>query len=125
MSASKKILIAEDSNIVLTVVSRILEKINFEVRGVKNGEDLLKQLETNTYDLILLDINMPLMDGITCIKHIRSDSRKEIKDIPVIAITGNARNYNTEEYMSLGFSGIVEKPLDFDLLTKKIIELLD
>jgi hypothetical protein len=124
MQTQKKILIAEDSNIVLSVVTKILENMNYEVVGVKNGEELLKSVEDHPFDLILMDINMPKMDGITCTKHIRENKIKRIKEIPIIAISGNAMNYSVEEYKELGINDLIQKPIDFDLLAKKIFEML-
>ncbi len=121
----KRILIAEDSNIVLSIVSRILQNMNYEVEGVKNGTEVLEQLKTNTFDLILMDISMPRMDGISCVNHIRKHESKESKEIPIIAISGNALNLSEKKYLELGFNGIIEKPINFDLLAKEIFKILD
>ena len=125
MESSKNILIAEDSNIVLSVVTKILENMNYHVDGVKNGEELLKSIETESYDLVLMDINMPKMDGITCAKHIRENKEQKINQIPIIAISGNALNYSVDQYKSLGINDLIQKPIDFDLLAKKIVDLLN
>ena len=125
MTMHRKILIAEDSNIVLSVVTKILENMSYEVVGVKNGEDLLNSIENTNFDLILMDINMPKMDGITCTKHIRENKSQRIKEIPIIAISGNAMNYTVEEYKSLGIDDLIQKQIDFDLLAKKIVEILN
>lgn len=124
MQTQKKILIAEDSNIVLSVVTKILENMNYAVIGVKNGEELLKSIQKSHFDLILMDINMPKMDGITCTRHIRENKIKRIKEIPIIAISGNAMNFSVEEYKELGINDLIQKPIDFDLLAKKIFEML-
>jgi two-component system, cell cycle response regulator DivK len=69
---TKKVLIAEDSSVIQNLTKKILEFQNFEISAVKNGRDVLKALEKENFDVILLDINMPIMDGMTCAKQIRN-----------------------------------------------------
>ena len=124
MSSSKKILIAEDSNIVSSLTKKVLENMKYEVDVVKNGLEILEKLKTAEYQLILMDINMPKMDGIECTQKIRENSDKKISDIPILAISGNAKNYTVEQYKELGINDLIQKPIDFDTLTKKIIDIL-
>lgn len=124
MSEGKKIIIAEDSNIIMSLVTRILQNMDYEVIGVKNGKELLQKLEKTVADLILLDINMPQMDGITCAKLIRENKNEEINHIPIIALSGNALNLTPEEYKAKGINDLIQKPIDFDLMAKKIQEFL-
>lgn len=125
MLDGKKIIIAEDSNIILSVVSRILQNMNYEVLGVRNGVELLKILEKQKCDLILMDINMPKMDGITCAREIRKHSKDTIKNIPIIALSGNAKNLSVEEFKEEGINDLIQKPIDFDLMARKIQEYLN
>jgi CheY-like chemotaxis protein len=124
MSSSKKILIAEDSNIVSSLTKKVLENMKYEVDVVKNGLEILEKLKTSEYQLILMDINMPKMDGIECTQNIRSNSDKSISDIPILAISGNAKNFTIDQYKELGINDLIQKPIDFDSLTKKIIDIL-
>jgi len=115
----KKILIAEDSSVIQNLTKKILSFQGFEVYSVKNGKEVLILLVCNTIDVILMDINMPVMDGMECTKAIRvldNDSSK----IPVIAITGNARNYTEEEFKEAGIDAFLQKPLNFDLLVETV-----
>lgn len=116
MSTPNKVLIAEDSSVIQNLVKKILEFQNFEITAVKNGEQVLQMLDKDPYDIILLDINMPVMDGMECVKAIRSLSDKKKSKIPVVAITGNARNYSGEEFKDVGFNDVLMKPLNFDKL---------
>ncbi len=124
MADQKKILIAEDSNIVMNVVSKILENMNYIVYGVKNGEELLDKIEKENFDLILMDINMPKMDGITCAQKIRKSDREQIKNIPIIALSGNDKNLTVKEYNAVGINDLILKPIDFDILAQKINKTL-
>lgn len=122
MSELKKILIGEDSNIVLSVVKKILENMKYEVMGVKNGLEILAELNKDSYDLILLDISMPKMDGLECTQKIRSSENDKIKNIPIIAISGNAKNFSLDQYREYGINDLIQKPIDFDILAKKIVD---
>ena len=88
---SKRIIVAEDSSVIQNLTKKILSQLNYEIISVKNGQQVIDLISNENYDLILLDIHMPVMDGMECAKSIRSmDGDK--KDIPIIAITGNANN---------------------------------
>lgn len=123
MTESKKILFAEDSSIVLNLVSKVLQNQNFKVKGVKNGQKLLEEIEKDQYDLVLMDITMPVMDGLDCTKQIRNNPKRHISEVPIIAISGNARNFTLKQYQDIGINDLIEKPINFDLLTTKIIDI--
>lgn len=118
--AAKKVLIAEDSSVIQNLTKKILQFQNFEISAVKNGKDVLKALDKEKFDIILLDINMPLMDGMECAKAIRSLEDKEKAKIPIVAITGNAKNYTEEDFHSVGINEYLPKPLDFDKLVESV-----
>jgi two-component system, cell cycle response regulator DivK len=116
----KKILVAEDSSVIQNLTKKILTLQNYQITAVKNGEQVLEKLEEESFDLILMDINMPVMDGIECTKKVRSLSDETKKNIPIVAITGNARNYTMEEFLSNGINDFIPKPLNFDQLVEKV-----
>lgn len=116
MSAPKKVLIAEDSSVIQNLTKKILQQQDYEIKSVKNGQELLKIVETETFDVILLDINMPIVNGIECAKSIRAMSDKTKAATPLIAITGNALNFTVDYFKSVGFNEYLQKPLNFDLL---------
>ncbi len=95
MADKKKILIAEDSSVIQNLTRKILTLQNYDIHSVKNGKEVLIALENDQYDLILMDIAMPKMDGVECTKQIRAMSVKSKAKIPIIAITENARNFTT------------------------------
>src|SRR5690554_4813655 len=111
---TKKVLIAEDSSVIQNLTRKILEFQHYEINSVKNGKDVLKALEKSHYDIILMDINMPLMDGMTCAKAIRALEDKEKAKVPIVAITGNAKNYTDKDFQDAGINEYLPKPLDFD-----------
>lgn len=117
---AKKVLIAEDSSVIQNLTKKILQFQNFDISAVKNGKDVLKALEKTTFDVILLDINMPVMDGMECAKAIRGLSDSAKAKVPIIAITGNAKNYSDEDFKSVGINEYLPKPLDFDKLVETV-----
>jgi CheY-like chemotaxis protein len=125
MPTPNRVLIAEDSSVIQNLVKKILEFQNFEITAVKNGEQVLQTLQKEHYDIILLDINMPVMDGMESVKAIRSLSDASKAGVPVVAITGNARNYTEEEFKEAGFNEVLMKPLNFDKLVMVVKDLTE
>jgi two-component system, cell cycle response regulator DivK len=123
MSNSKRVLIAEDSSVIQNLTKKILEFQNFQISSAKNGEQVLQVLEKEKIDAILLDINMPVMDGMECARRVRALPDKAKSGIPIIAITGNARNYSLEDFHQVGINDYIPKPLDFDRLVELLKEL--
>lgn len=124
MPTPKSVLIAEDSSVIQNLAKKILEFQNFEITAVKNGEQVLQLLQKEDFAVILLDINMPVMDGMECVKAIRKMEGAK-GDIPVVAITGNARNYTEEEFKEAGFNDVLMKPLNFDKLVMIVKSLTE
>jgi CheY-like chemotaxis protein len=120
MSGKIKVLIAEDSSVILNLTKKILEFQNCEIHTAKNGQMVLDMLETDSFNVILMDINMPGMDGTECTATIRKLPDQKKAGIPIIAITGNAKNYTLEEFKAQGFSDFLQKPLNFDILVEKV-----
>ena len=121
----KKVLIAEDSSVIQNLTKKILQIQNFKISSVKNGKQVLSKLENEDFDIILMDINMPSMDGMECAKTIRASNNPNIADIPIIAITGNAKNYSMEDFKAVGINDYIQKPLDFDLLVNLVKQYIE
>ncbi len=113
---AKRILIAEDSSVILNLTKKILEQEHYTVSAAKNGEEVINKVEGEDFDLILMDINMPIIDGMECTKRIRSMNNDAKANIPIFAITGNASNYSEEEFKDVGINEYLQKPLNFDAL---------
>lgn len=120
MAGTRKVLVAEDSSVIQNVTKKILQFQNFDIIAVKNGKQVLDKINADNYDVILMDINMPVMDGMECAKTIRAMEDEQKSKIPIIAITGNAKNYSMEEFAAAGFNDYLPKPLDFDKLVETV-----
>jgi CheY-like chemotaxis protein len=108
LNGNYKVLVAEDNKINQIVTRNILEKGNFQCDIAKNGLEAIKALEINDYDLILMDINMPLMDGNEATKEIRKTNSK----IPIIALTAADIEEVKKDYKAIGYNDIITKPFD-------------
>lgn len=116
MMETKKVLVAEDSSVIINLTKNVLMFEKYQITAVKNGKQVLDKLASEDFDLILMDINMPVMDGIECTKAIRALSDPKKANIPIIAITGNYKNYTMDDFITAGLNDYVQKPLDYDLL---------
>ncbi|KAB7732529.1 response regulator [Rudanella paleaurantiibacter] len=123
--SAKRVLIAEDSSVIQNLARKILEFQNYDITSVKNGEQVLQILAKEDFNILLLDINMPVMDGMECVRQVRALSDKTKAEVPIVAITGNAKNYTEEEFKTAGFNDVLVKPLNFDRLVEVVNQLTD
>lgn len=121
----KKVIIAEDSSVIQNLTKKILQIQNFEITSVKNGVEVLEMMEKENFDLILMDINMPKMDGMDCSRTIRALKDPAKANIPILAVTGNARNYTLADFKDAGINEFVPKPLNFDVLVELVKKYTD
>ncbi|TDQ18572.1 hypothetical protein DFQ04_0374 [Algoriphagus boseongensis] len=112
--SNKKILVGEDSSIIINLTKNVLAFDNFEMKAARNGKLVLDLLEKEDFDLILMDITMPVMDGLECTKQIRALADPVKSKLPIIAISGNLNNFSPEEFRKFGFDDFIQKPLDYD-----------
>ncbi|MBA4299641.1 Response regulator receiver domain-containing protein [Algoriphagus alkaliphilus] len=124
MSESKKILVGEDSSIIINLTKNVLAFENYQMKAARNGKQVLEFLEKEPFDLILMDISMPVMDGVECTRLIRSHSNPAVSKLPIIAISGNIHNYTPEEFRRLGFDDFIQKPLDYDKVLATVKKIL-
>ena len=120
MSEFKKVLIAEDSSVIQKLTKKILENQNYRIFPAKNGSQVLEMLNQEDFDIILMDINMPVMNGLECAEKIRGHNDKKKSLIPIIAITGNAMNLTMEDFNKSGINDYLQKPLNFDRLVSLV-----
>ena len=124
--STKKVLIAEDSSVLQNLIKQVITYLpNFEVKTVKNGKQVLDIIKTDTFDVILMDINIPFIDGLDCTRKIRSSPDASVAQTPIIAITGNAMNYTEEDFLAIGINEYLPKPLNFDALLASIKKWTD
>ena len=125
MNPQKKILVAEDSSVIINLTKNVLSFEKLHITAVKNGQQVLDKMEKDDYDLILMDINMPVMDGIACTRAIRTLKDTKKATIPIVAITGNYRNYTLDDFKKVGIDDYIQKPLDYDLLLATVKKHID
>jgi two-component system, cell cycle response regulator DivK len=116
------ILYVEDNPDNRLLVKRILMAENYELLEATNAAQAINLLETTTPDLILMDINMPDMDGYTLTTKIRS--MPGLARVPILALTANVMRGDKEKTLEAGCDGYIQKPLDVDQLVREIEKFL-
>ncbi|MCA9943944.1 MAG: response regulator [Anaerolineales bacterium] len=111
-----RILLAEDNLINQKVAVRIMERLGYRVDVASNGVEVLDALHRQPYDLILMDVQMPEMDGVVATKHIRSDFCPEDQPV-IVALTANALSGDRERFLQAGMDDYISKPVRIDMLT--------
>jgi signal transduction histidine kinase/DNA-binding response OmpR family regulator/integral membrane sensor domain MASE1 len=110
-SEALHILLVEDNLVNQRVASRLLEKRGHRVAVAENGIQALKALEQETYDLVLMDVQMPEMDGLEATAKIREKERHSTRHQPVVALTARAMKGDLEHCLSAGMDGYLSKPI--------------
>ncbi len=120
-----KILVVEDNAINRLIVSDILATSGAQVHVVENGLECIQTVKLETFDIILMDIHMPIMDGVEATKVIRSDSNTALASMPIIALTANVMKDDITHYLSIGMNAHVAKPIKAKTLRDTIISCLN
>ena len=121
---SRRILVAEDDETTVFSISRLLEKSGHSVTVVSNGQEALEMHGVSDFDLILMDVSMPVMDGIEACQRIRGSRNSHKRDIPIIALTAYAMAGDKEKFLAAGMSGYVAKPVNMESLMQMMSEML-
>ena len=116
----RKILVADDSTVNRMAVVRILEKYGARVEEALNGQEALEKLENGAFDLVLMDIGMPDVDGLEATKRIRRSKNPGISAMPVIGFSGESDEEMIQEALRSGMNDYLVKPVDIRLLLRKI-----
>ena len=116
------ILYVEDNPDNRMLVRRILLSQDYSLLEAKDGSDALNVLKTQRPDLILMDINMPDMDGYTLTANIKS--MPGLERIPILAVTANVMRGDKEKTLEAGCDGYIQKPLDIDQLIREVERFL-
>ena len=117
-----KILIAEDNQVNQLIMQNIFKTYNTTTDIVENGQEALKLLEINTYDLLISDLHMPVMDGYQTIQNIRLNTQKPYANIPALAVTGSL--WEGKDLIELGFDDFMTKPFQKKELLNKIRKII-
>ncbi|MCI6118775.1 MAG: response regulator [Prevotella sp.] len=115
----KKILIAEDNDSNYILMSYLLKK-HYEISRAVNGRDAVEKVEEGAYDLVLMDIKMPEMDGLEATSIIKS----KFPSLPIIALTANAFSSDREKAFEAGCSDFLSKPVNSDLCLETIAKYI-
>jgi signal transduction histidine kinase/ActR/RegA family two-component response regulator len=119
----KRLLLTDDNAINRQVIKLFLAPYGFEIREAVNGQEALDLLAAEAFDVVLLDVHMPVMDGKIAIRKIR-DSDQVWSAIPVIALTADAMSGDREKFLALGMTDYVSKPVDQRELIAKLHQAL-
>ncbi|SDM71316.1 Signal transduction histidine kinase [Geoalkalibacter ferrihydriticus] len=120
-----RILLAEDNPVNRTLMVRVLAKRGHTVNCAVNGEEALRALAEKTFDLVVMDVQMPVMDGLAATRAIREDRSGAFDPhIPILALTAHAMSGDRESILAAGLDGYVAKPVDFNEFFRVIQELV-
>ncbi len=118
MTDKGKVLYVEDNFDNRMLVRRVLMADGYTVVEATNANDAMKMIETEKPDLILMDINMPEVDGYTLTAKIKSTPG--MSKIPIVAVTANVMRGDREKSLEAGCDGYIQKPIDIDILTQQV-----
>ena len=123
----KRILLVEDNELNAEIAKTVLEDVGALITRVENGQqavELFKEKPAGTFDAILMDLMMPVMDGYTATRKIRSLEHSDAKTIPIIAMTANAFQEDAEKCIAVGMNAHLAKPLDIEKMMITICHLV-
>ena len=118
-----KLLIAEDNAMNAATTVAMLKRLGHQADVAANGQEALELWRTGRFNVILMDIQMPVMDGCLALSIIRQQEQKTGGHTPVIAMTAYALQGDRERFLAQGFDGYISKPVDIQLLGRELMRL--
>ncbi|MFM8949721.1 MAG: ATP-binding protein, partial [Bacteroidota bacterium] len=119
-----KVLVVEDNDINRLVINRMLKDLHIQAEHANNGLEALDMIRQKAYDLVLMDIEMPVMNGYDCVRELRSIPNERIGKIPVIAMTAHASKTEQDKCMKCGVNEYISKPFNPEELKSKIAQMM-
>jgi CheY-like chemotaxis protein len=119
-SPGGRVLLVEDDIFNQFVAQKMLEASGFEVKVAADGKQALSALDNDKFDVVLMDCQMPVMDGFEATSRIRQSPHQAYWNIPVIALTANATNADREKCLACGMNDYLSKPIDMTTLVKTV-----
>lgn len=116
--SKQKILVIEDNPLNMELVKRLLSKADFELFMADNAETGIEIAQKEQPDLILMDISLPGMDGLTATQHLKSDP--ETINIPIVALTAHVMKGDKEKALAAGCDGYMPKPIDTQSFVQEV-----
>jgi PAS domain S-box-containing protein len=123
-SMRARLLVVDDDSLTQLYVRRLLEKIRYSTDIAENGKEALVMLADGEYDCVLMDVQMPVMDGVEATRRIRAGEAGPA-DIPIIALTAYAMSGDKEKFVDAGMDGYLSKPVDGEELLQKLTVVID
>ncbi|MBL7129719.1 MAG: response regulator [Ignavibacteria bacterium] len=105
-----RILVAEDDAVNQFIIEKMFDKKNYDLVIVNDGSEVFQEIKKNDFDVILMDVNMPNMDGIEATEKIRKKEEKTGKHIPIIGITAFSDEDERDNYLAIGMDDFLPKP---------------
>ncbi|WOJ96251.1 response regulator [Congregibacter brevis] len=121
--SNPRLLLVEDNELNRDMLSRRLKRAGFDALIAEDGAKALDRIESEKPDLVLLDMNLPVVDGWTVCKRVRANS--EVAKTPIIALTAHAMPEDRDKALAAGCDDYATKPIDFPALLEKIRRLLE
>lgn len=120
-----RILVVEDDRVSGLVAEKLLTGLGCTVKGAANGDEALRLIEREVFDAVLMDVQMPVMDGLEAVKFLRTDPRfKDKSATPVAAMTAHVMVGDKESFLAAGMDDFIAKPVDSEALEALIVRLL-
>lgn len=123
----KRALVAEDNELNMEIIAYVLDDMGFTVDKTTNGQeavDAFEQSPVGRYDIVLMDVMMPVMDGLTAAHRIRSLGRADAADVPIVATSANAFAEDVKRSLASGMNAHVSKPIDPEKLAKVLAKVM-
>ena len=122
MNQKPKVLIVDDEPLNLDYLEQELEELNYELLTASNGREALDKIQSHPPDLVLLDLQMPVLDGFAVLAQLKADN--ELRNIPVIIVSAANDSRSIVKGIKQGAEDYLTKPVDADLLVQKVKEYL-
>lgn len=122
---NSKVLVVEDNKANQMFLEVVLKKLNLEYEIANNGKEAIEKYKDGKFDIVLMDENMPIMNGIEAVKHIRKyEEENNLKHTPIISVTANALQGDRERFLNAGFDDYLAKPIDLNKLKEILSKFL-
>ncbi len=120
---SARILVVEDNDMNMQLVEYLLEEGGFDILKATSGEEALQVTSDTVPDLILMDIHLPGMDGLSVVREMKGNGRT--KDVPILALTAHAMRGDKDRFLEAGCDGYISKPIDVKTFIPSIERFLE
>jgi len=120
--SGKRVLLVDDNQVNLMIAQKILTKFGLKISLANNGQEAIEKIEKSSFDIVLMDIQMPVMDGLTATKHLRENPK--YKMLPIIAMSANVLPSDIDKVHQAGMNGHTGKPLKVEHVLEVILEAI-